>query len=58
MTGGMIPRTFDTVIPQELVQINHGIVEFDFKPKVGANIRKIGEDIKKNQVAIKTRVFV
>ena len=56
MTGGMIPRTFDTVIPQELVKINHGIVEFDFKPKVGANIRKIGEDIKKNQVAIKQGV--
>jgi molybdopterin molybdotransferase len=56
MTGGMIPRTFDTVIPQELVQIDHGIVEFDFKPKVGANIRKIGEDIKKNQVAIKQGV--
>lgn len=56
MTGGMIPKTFDTVIPQELVQINNGIVEFDFKPKVGANIRKIGEDIKKNQVAIKQGV--
>ncbi|MGA1590340.1 MAG: gephyrin-like molybdotransferase Glp [Methylophilaceae bacterium] len=56
MTGGMIPRTFDTVIPQELVKVNHGIVEFDFKPKVGANIRKIGEDIKKNQVAIKQGV--
>ena len=56
MTGGMIPKTFDTVIPQELVQINNGIVEFDFKPKVGANISKIGEDIKKNQVAIKQGV--
>jgi molybdopterin molybdotransferase len=52
MTGGMIPKNFDAVIPQELVTKNNDEISFDFKPKKWANIRKIGEDIQKKQVAL------
>lgn len=58
MTGGMIPQGFDTVIPQELVKIDKDLVCFDFQPKKGANIRKAGEDISKNEIALKKGTYL
>jgi len=58
MTGGMIPKGFDTVIPQELVKIDNDFICFDFQPKKGANIRKTGEDISKNEVALKKGTYI
>jgi molybdopterin molybdotransferase len=58
MTGGMIPKGFDTVIPQELVKIDNDLICFDFQPKKGANIRKTGEDISKNEVALKKGTYI
>ena len=58
MTGGMIPKGFDTVIPQELVKIDNDFVCFDFQPKKGANIRKIGEDLSKNEIALKKGTYL
>ena len=58
MTGGMIPKGFDTVIPQELVKIDNDFVCFDFQPKKGANIRKTGEDLSKNEIALKKGTYL
>lgn len=53
MTGGMVPKNADVVIPKELVIENsdHSI-SFEFLPNKFANIRFIGEDLKKGQIAI------
>lgn len=58
MTGGMIPKGFDTVIPQELISLDKDHVCFDFKPKKGANIRLTGEDISKNQIALNKGIYL
>jgi len=58
MTGGMIPKEFDTVIPQEFITKKEDTVFFDFKPKKNANIRLLGEDIKKGEVALKKGTYL
>ena len=58
MTGSKIPNGTDTVLPFELVkQENDSIVISEF-PKKGANIRRLGEDIKKNGEVLKKGVFL
>jgi molybdopterin molybdotransferase len=58
MTGGKIPEQADTVIPIELVTQNKNSITFLEKPKKGANIRKLGEDIKKGKITLKRGVFI
>ena len=59
MTGGKIPEGVDTVIPIELVKYANNEITFIEMPKIGANIRKCGEDIKqKDTVLVKgTRLY-
>ena len=52
MTGGKIPKGVDTVIPIELVKYANNEITFVEMPKIGANIRKCGEDIKQKDVVL------
>ena len=54
MTGAMIPQGADAVVMQEEVQVNEdGTVTFTSLPKLGQNIRRIGEDVKQGDVVLK-----
>jgi len=48
MTGAVIPEGADTVIPQELVNVELGKIHFSATLPRGANIRRAGEDIQKD----------
>jgi len=52
MTGGKIPKGVDTVIPIELVKYTNNEITFIEMPKIGANIRKCGEDIKQKDIVL------
>jgi len=52
MTGGKIPKGVDTVIPIELVKYTNNEITFVEMPKIGANIRKCGEDIKQKDIVL------
>ena len=52
MTGGKIPKGVDTVIPIELVKYMNDQITFIEIPKIGANIRKCGEDIKQKDIIL------
>ena len=52
MTGGKIPKGVDTVIPIELVKYANNEITFIDIPKIGANIRKCGEDIKQKDITL------
>ena len=53
MTGAMIPQGADAVVMQEEVQVNDdGTVIFTSLPKLGQNIRRIGEDVKLGDVVL------
>ena len=52
MTGGKIPKGVDTVIPIELVKYANNEITFIEMPKIGANIRKCGEDIKHKDIVL------
>lgn len=55
MTGAMIPEGTDAVIMQENVEINEdGTITIKETPKRGQNIRRIGEDVKKGDIVLKT----
>jgi len=47
MTGAPTPVNADAVVPIELVSVDGKEVSFKECPKMGANIRKAGEDFKK-----------
>ncbi|OOF70517.1 molybdopterin molybdotransferase MoeA [Rodentibacter caecimuris] len=54
MTGSLIPQGADAVIMQEEVTLNQdGTVTFSQLPKVGQNIRYIGEDLKQGECVLK-----
>ena len=54
MTGAMIPPEADAVVMQEDTVINDdGSVTFSQLPKMGQNIRRIGEDVKQSDVVLK-----
>ncbi|SEK74362.1 molybdopterin molybdochelatase [Colwellia chukchiensis] len=50
MTGAKMPAGCDTVQMQENCAVSDDKVEFLAQPKVGANVRYAGEDIKQGQV--------
>ena len=52
MTGGKIPKGVDTIIPIELVKYVNNEITFIEMPKIGANIRKCGEDIKHRDIVL------
>ncbi|OZN49039.1 molybdopterin molybdotransferase MoeA [Gallibacterium anatis] len=50
MTGAMIPAGADAVVMQEKVIVNaDGSVTFQQLPKLGENIRRIGDDVKQGE---------
>ena len=53
MTGARIPNGGNTVIPIELVTYEGDKISINESPKIGANIRKIGEDVKKDELILK-----
>ncbi|EOE1184130.1 TPA: molybdopterin molybdotransferase MoeA [Proteus mirabilis] len=52
MTGAMIPAGVDTVIMQEETQVTDNGILFPHPAKLGQNIRRIGEDIKQNDIVL------
>ena len=53
MTGAVIPNNCDAVVMKEMVDIKHDHLYFPKILEKNQNIRKIGEDIKKNDIVIK-----
>ena len=58
MTGGKIPRGASAVVPIELIDIDGSSIHIKTLPKIDANIRKMGEDITKGQVILKSGKFI
>jgi len=52
-TGAMVPITADAVIMQEKVIANEKSINLQENPKKGANIRPLGEQLKKGALALK-----
>lgn len=52
MTGAMVPSGVDTVIMQEDAEVTEQGVRFLQPAKKGQNIRRIGEDIKENDIVL------
>lgn len=56
MTGAMVPNGVDAVVMQEDTQVNDdGSITFNRLPKLGSNIRRIGEDIKQGELVLAKR---
>ena len=53
MTGAVIPNNCDAVVMKEMVDIKNDYLYFPKILEKNQNIRKIGEDIKKNDIVIK-----
>ena len=58
MTGSKIPDGTDTVLPFELVKQENDSIVVNEIPKKGVNIRRLGEDIKKNGEVLKKGVYL
>lgn len=58
MTGSKIPDGTDTVLPFELVDQKDDSIFINEIPAKGANIRKLGEDIKKKGEVLKKGTFL
>lgn len=52
LTGASVPPTADTVVKQEETQELDGVVKFHRTTKLGANIRRQGEEARKGQVIL------
>lgn len=54
MTGAMVPTELDAVVMQEETTLNaDGTVTFHNTPKLGSNIRCVGEDVKQGALVLK-----
>lgn len=54
MTGALVPNAVDAVVMQEETTLNpDGSVTFQHIPKLGSNIRRIGEDVKQGALVLK-----
>lgn len=54
MTGAMVPAELDAVVMQEETTLNaDGTVTFHNTPKLGSNIRRVGEDVKQGALVLK-----
>ncbi|MGB0958719.1 MAG: bifunctional molybdopterin-guanine dinucleotide biosynthesis adaptor protein MobB/molybdopterin molybdotransferase MoeA [Halocynthiibacter sp.] len=52
LTGALVPAGVDTVVMQEDVDVEGDFLLMEGRPKVGANVRAAGEDLKRGQVAV------
>ena len=56
MTGAVMPKGTDTVVPQEIIDIlDDGSIQIDTNQRTGQNVRHPGEDIPKNATVFKQR---
>ncbi len=53
MTGAVLPRGADVVVPQEFVQVSDNDVEIPSGQRAGQNIRHAGEDLARGQPALR-----
>jgi molybdopterin molybdotransferase len=54
MTGAMLPKGLDTVIPQEHVEVlDESSIRLDSRTRPGDNVRHAGEDIHQGQIVLK-----
>ena len=53
MTGAVLPRGADVIVPQELVTVHDSNVDIPTGPRVGQNIRRAGEDLARGQPALR-----
>jgi len=51
-TGAKVPKSVESVIPQEKVQVHDDDIEIDLPYKKGANIRYKGEDIDEDELIL------
>ena len=59
MTGAILPKNADTVIPYELVNIEEGVAEVDpDELKYFQNIHKQGLDRKKNDLLLRNKTMI
>lgn len=57
MTGALVPKSVDAVVMQEETTLNaDGSVTFNNVPKLGSNIRRIGDDVKQRCIGIEKKV--
>jgi molybdopterin molybdotransferase len=54
MTGAVIPKGVDTVIPQERVEVLDQLIKFGTPIKRGMNVRYAGEDLRIGQTVLST----
>jgi len=52
MTGAVMPLGADTVVVQERVNVEDGVISFTEVPKRGLNMRYAGEDLQQDQVVL------
>ena len=52
MTGATVPHGTDTVVMQEHVRVEAGCVGIEAGHRVGQNVRPVGEDIRRGDVAL------
>ncbi len=58
MTGAPVPVGADTVVPVEDTKATDGMVTIVNPPKLGANIRLTGEDVKKDELVIPASALI
>lgn len=58
MTGGRIPKGCDAVVPIELLREHESYITINSLPKKYANIRNIGEDVKKGEIILTKGHFI
>jgi molybdopterin molybdotransferase len=58
MTGAVIPESCDTVVMQEHVRVSGNRAEIGSGHRAGQNIRRAGEDIRQNSVALAQGTFI
>ncbi len=52
LTGARVPKSVDTIIPQENTKESESFINIQKPVKFGANIRYRGEDIKENDIVV------
>lgn len=57
MTGGLIPKGADAVVPIEnVVEVGDGRVQFFASAKPGEHIRERGEDVRRGEIAVRSGI--
>ncbi len=57
-TGARVPDEADTVVMQEHITATKGMIKVEKMPQKGANVRPLGEQLKKDAVALKKGTYL